>query len=77
MSGDGDHGNGDPGGDGDDEDEGRLQQYFSPAAGPALKAQPHHCKLHTRLASEHTVKWVIQSVMLSVHTTQCRVSNVP
>ena len=23
-------------------DEGRLQQYFSPAGDPALKAQPHH-----------------------------------
>ena len=48
MNGDGDRVKGDPGGGGDDEDEGRLQQYFSPAGGPALKAQPHHCKLHTR-----------------------------
>ena len=60
MNGDGDHGDGDLGfgddgfgdpgnGGGDDEDEGHLQQYFSPAGGPALKAQPHHRKLHTRL----------------------------
>ena len=49
--GDGDHGDGDPGGDEDDEDEGHLQQYFSPAGGPALKAQPHHCKLHTNQAN--------------------------
>ena len=58
MSGEGDHhdgdpgnvdpGDGDPGGGGVDDDEGRLQQYFSPAGGPALKAQPdQHCKLHT------------------------------